>query len=495
MAGDCITALRHILLVPLFLRAWSSPVYGEWLTVYALVGYLTLFDMGLYNYVINRLTQSHSKGNRAEYTRVFQSALRLYLAVLGFAFIIFVIFVVLFAFNTWLNIAVTSPATVKATALIFGSYFLLRILAGFLFGLYNSFGEYPRKAILNNLYELTLLSLLVAALYMREGFIIVSSLHFIPLLAFSAYALFDIQRRHKEVSLGFAQADWGLSLRFIAPSLLFLLIILAYALKVQGSILIIGGMIGASAVAVFSVHRTLANLIVKLVISVRTALQPELTAAEARRDYKRMQRAFDFLVKLSLFLSVSFAVSLFFAGGDIIRIWTHGAIEFQPLLWMILLVYLPLNTFWETCGIFQISTNRHRLYAGAITGSAVFGTVFAVVLTRTWGVVGTLTGFLATETLICGILIPSETLRIIKADKKRFWLGTLGRTAMALVAQAAAGWLVATLVEDAVIRIILVFVGVFFAGLVVNYVVCLRHDEKEALKTGIMVLRRRLFSC
>ena len=52
------------------------------------------------------------------------------------------------------------------------------------------------------------------------------------------------------------------------------------------------------------------------------ALWPELTAAEARQNYQKMQLAFNFLIKLSLFSSFSFAVFLFFAGEYIIRIWT-----------------------------------------------------------------------------------------------------------------------------------------------------------------------------
>ena len=44
--GEGIGAIKHILLVPLFLWAWGKLVYGEWLTIYALVAYLPLIDLG-----------------------------------------------------------------------------------------------------------------------------------------------------------------------------------------------------------------------------------------------------------------------------------------------------------------------------------------------------------------------------------------------------------------------------------------------------------------
>ena len=62
-------ALRYVFLVPLFLSAWGSQVYGEWLTISALVAYLSFANAGIHNYVVNSLTQSYSQGDLIKYTK------------------------------------------------------------------------------------------------------------------------------------------------------------------------------------------------------------------------------------------------------------------------------------------------------------------------------------------------------------------------------------------------------------------------------------------
>lgn len=477
--GEGIGALKHILLIPLFLWAWGDLVYGEWITVYAFASYLPLVDMGMQNYIINRLTQSYSRGDLKEYVRIFQSALRLSLAIILITSILFLILVFLVPLNQWFNIAITNSSIIKITAFVLVIYLLLRIPFGLIMGLYHSFGQYPRRVMFANVYEIILISLLATALFFKSDFIIVSFLHFIPVLALVSYCLWDLRHKHKEVQFGFSSADWKLSLSFIGPGLLFLMFPLSNALKIQGGLLVIGNILGVGAVAIFSVHRTLANLISKVVNSINCAIWPELTAVGAREDYQKMQLAHNFLIKLSLFFSFSFAIFLFFTGKDIIRIWTHNRIEFLPTLWLLFLLYLPLTTFWETSGIFQASTNKYEKYSLARIGSAVLGIILAIILTKTWGIIGTLLGFIIAELMICGWLVPLETLKIIKANKKDFCLNTVGRGFIIILPQILIGWFLSRFVLNVFIQWILLALGVFFIGAVISYIFWLNKEEKQ----------------
>lgn len=494
--GEVIGALKHILLIPLFLRAWGSALYGEWLTIYALVAYLPLVDIGMQNYVVNRLTQKYSQGNIKEYNKIFQSALRLYLIIIFIISLFFLFFIFLAPLNNWFNITLIFLITTKLTVLILGIYLLLGILLGLILGLYNSFGEYSRRTMLWNLSETILISLLVIALLLKSNFIVVSSLHLIPLFILISYCIFDIRKRHKEIQFGFSKARWKISFAFIGPGTLFLMITLANALKIQGSVLVISSILGVVAVAIFSIHRTLANLISRIISSINHALWPELTAIESRRDYGKIQIAHNFLIKLSLFLSISFAIFLFFAGKDIIRIWTQNRIEFQSMLWLLFLIYLPLVTFWETSGIFQVSTNKHKKYALARISSAILGLLLAIVLTKIWGIAGTLLGFMIAELIICGWFIPFETLKIIKANKKYFYLNTVGKSFIVIVSQILVGWILSNYISNIFWQWILLIIGIFLIGAGISYLFWLNEDEKrrslQLIKRSFITIKIRL---
>lgn len=103
-------------------------------------------------------------------------------------------------------------------------------------------------------------------------------------------------------------------------------------------------------------------------------------------DYGKLQLAHNFLLKASLFISFSFVVFLFFAGRDIVRIWTQDKVLFQTILWILLLAYLPINCFWETSGLFQIATNKHKSFSLCKGGAAILGLVLFMMLAKIWGI-------------------------------------------------------------------------------------------------------------
>lgn len=474
-----ITVLQHVVLVPLFLSAWGKLSYGEWLTIYAFVGYLPLLDMGVLNYVGNRLAQSYSKGDLEEYNKIFQSSLRLYLTIVILSSPVFIIFTFLFPFTSLLNFAVTNETVVKITCFILGEYALFGIPSNILIGLYRSLGEYPRQAILLAIRQILLISFLVGALLLRGGFMLVAAVNFIPLVCLVAFILFDINRRHPEISFGFSCASWSYAFKFIGPSLLFLAITFANILRNHGSFLVVNSILGAAAVAIFSIHRTLANFIYQIVSSITHALWPELTAIYTREEFGRAQQALGFLVKFSLFISFSFVVFLYFSGRSIINIWTQNRVEFQPVLWLTFLIYLPLNVFWESIAIFQISTNKHKKYALAKIFSAISGIILSVFLTKIWGLAGLIVALIIVESLICLPFIPAETLHIVRADKRDFWLNTVGKSFIIIAVQVPVALILSRYISNISLRLVSLIIGIFAVGALASHIFWLNKKEKE----------------
>src|SRR3989442_1118980 len=83
--GHSIARVGSLILVPLFLRYWSAGLYGEYVALFAAVGYLSSLDIGMQQAVVNRLTQAYARKNLEEYRCVQHTALAFYvvLAVAG----------------------------------------------------------------------------------------------------------------------------------------------------------------------------------------------------------------------------------------------------------------------------------------------------------------------------------------------------------------------------------------------------------------------------
>jgi len=192
-----------------------------------------------------------------------------------------------------------------------------------------------------------------------------------------------------------------------------------------------------------------------------------------------MRIAHNLLIKLSLFISSSFAVFLFFAGKDIIEVWTQGKIIFHPVLWILLLIYLPLNCLWQTSAIFQIAINKHKKYALLRISSAVLGIILAIILTKIWGVVGTLLGFIIAELIICGWFVPAETLKIINFGKMNFWSNTVGKGFIIISSQIFVAWFLFNYISNIFLQWGLLIPGIFLVGMVVGYLFWLTEEEKN----------------
>src|SRR6266550_8137690 len=73
--------MESLLLVPLFLRAWGPSTYGNWLTLTAMISYLTLLELGGQSYLANLLTFAHARNDRAAFGRYLSEGVSLFLGL------------------------------------------------------------------------------------------------------------------------------------------------------------------------------------------------------------------------------------------------------------------------------------------------------------------------------------------------------------------------------------------------------------------------------
>ena len=390
-----------------------------------------------------------------------------------------------------LNIETSSVFTIKLAALLLGLQFLIKIPQGLLHGIYQSIGEYPRGIMLSNLQTIFLIILTACILTLRKGFIWMAAIQVIPIFTFVIIVLIDIRKRHPEICFRFNAVSWRYALSFLVPSSFFFLITLSLALEIQGSLLIISSMLGTAYVSIFVVHRTLINIVKQTFGMMKNAIWPEFTAIEARNDYSSLQSAHDSVVKLSLFISSSFAVFLYFTGGTIIRLWTADRIPFNSRLWCLFIISLPISAVWNSSGLVQLATNQHKKYSILQFSAAIVGIILAIGLTKMFNIVGTLSGFVIAEGLVCGYFIPRESLRILKKNACKFWVEVIGKGLVVAFIQGFTGWFVFQNISNIYIQWVLLMVSISISGCLTGYFFWLTAEEKmkvTAIKKSLVVL-------
>src|SRR5260370_11945710 len=119
-----IVRLGALFLVPLYLKYWSTSVYGEYLALCAAVSYFASMDTGMQQAAINRLTKAYARGNFEEYRSVQHTALAFYLALaIGGTCLAAAVFQVA-PVSQWIGLKMPSPGTLRLAPVLISAFFV-----------------------------------------------------------------------------------------------------------------------------------------------------------------------------------------------------------------------------------------------------------------------------------------------------------------------------------------------------------------------------------
>jgi len=420
-AGNIINIFGRLILVPLFLRSWGTERYGEWLTLYAAVGYMSMLDLGIQSYVINKLNQCHSTERSDEYGHILHSALLVSVIICLIIVLLFVVIVPVLPLEKWFNFIHTDHSVVVLVTLLLAIQIVTRVPCGIISGLYRTFGEFPRGAMIANVRIVLVFLATGIVVASGGGFALLALIQLLPVALVVSFIFWDISRRHPEVQLGFREGNLKKGFSFLIPSSFFFLIRISTLTVSSGSTIIVATQLGPSTVAVFSTLRTLVNLTKQIPVTICNALWPELTSLEAKKQYEILRKIHFFLVKIGFSISLCLGMIIHFSGENIVNLWTNGRIIYNPGLLNVFLVYIVFQLTWSMSGMFQAAFNRPRILGILSTCSALGGLTLAYFLTPRFGAEGTVLGLLIAEIIFIGVIIPVKTCKILGQRSATFF--------------------------------------------------------------------------
>jgi O-antigen/teichoic acid export membrane protein len=205
----------------------------------------------------------------------------------------------------------------------------------------------------------------------------------------------------------------------LSPGLAFLAFPLCNALSIQGLTIVVGAILGSTAVVVFSTTRTMTRVALQVMASINLSIWPELSRSigsghldEARAIQRRA-------VQLSLLFSGSTVVVLAVIGPALVRAWTHGVVDPPIALLDMLLLVVVANTFWFTLTTAIVATNRHERMAVVYLGSTITAVVLAIPLSAAFGLVGAAAALLAVDVGMSVYVFPAA-LRVVGDHPRPF---------------------------------------------------------------------------
>jgi len=489
-SGQALSILESLAIVPLYLMYWSADRYGEWLTLSALVAYLSTLDLGMNMAGINRMTQEYALGDLKRFLEYQRAALSFYTVIALAGTLILGVAVQAVDLGHRLGLRETSARDAAIVVFLMGAQILWSMPAGLIAATYRAMGNMSLTAWITNILNISTLSFGALCLILHGGMIAIAVIQLTCLCATTAGILLHLKLRHPEVMPALRLADMSLIRELVRPSASFGLLMLSEVIRLQAVILLISGRLGPAAVALFVSSRTMCNVMRQATGTMRNALWPHVTAVEAQGRYHAVRVFHRFWVIGSTAMSISIAATLWFEGADLMRVWTRGRLAADVILIRLLLTQLVLQAPWMASSLISVASSKHGKQAQAYFWSSVLGLAVSVVLIGPLGLRAIPIASIAGEALLCYHFVTSDTCKTIGEPYLRFaarqWIFVISSAAII----ALIGWgahAVAT--GPAVLRWAEVGIATAVAGAATAWTIGFRSEERDSARALFHLVR------
>ena len=384
--GQVVTILIQLTSVPLFIYFWGVEKYGEWLILSAIPAYLAMSDFGFASVAANDMTMNVAKGERHHAIRTFHSTLVVILLAALVSGLVAAGAIVLHITYGLLPVKHIIAGEVAAVITVLWLQVIVAQIGGQIGAAYRCDGNFAIGTLYGNLVRLLEFLATAAALLAGGGFVFIV-LSMLAVRTIGTYAMFiDMRHRSPWLSMGLSQSSWVEIRRLMRPALAFMAFPLGNAISLQGFTLVIGSLLGGSAVALFSIHRTLTRLPLQMMTMINATVWPELSIAFGVGTIEQARKLHRLSVAASFWCVLVALTCLFFIGGPLINFWTSGKVPYQQDLLIMLGLVVLANSLWFTSSVVAASCNRHENIAliyllgslGALCGSILFGSYYSL---------------------------------------------------------------------------------------------------------------------
>lgn len=394
--GMGLTIFMQLLSLPLFLTRWDAATYGQWLMLSAIPAYLSMTDVGMATVAGNRMTMAMGRGDVGEANRIFQSA-QVFLL-----WACLLVGVIATACIAWLPLPVGVVAGARWSLLFLCAAVLIGLFGGLGEQVFRATGRAATGAMAGNLCRLAEWLGSIAGLLLDGRFMAVALGALACRFAGVALVLWHSRGDHG-LRWGWGAADGRELKDMTVPALALMALTLANALSFQGVTLVVGATLGPVAVALFNTYRTLARTAVQATGTLNYAVWPEFSRLAGQGGGLALRRLFLSTLGITTAVSLVGSLVLYLLAPTLLRVWTHGAIGFEPTTMAVMLAYAAVAGIWHAPRVLLMATNAHTRLSVASFLSAVLLVLITVPLATRWGAAGAATAMLLAELFIAFI--------------------------------------------------------------------------------------------
>ncbi len=409
-AAKAIALLTSLVSVPLTYRYLGPERYGIWMVLISIIGAMSFADLGIGNGLMNAISEAYGKDDRDLARQHVSSALALMSAI---AVVLTLIGAVAFPFLPWLRLFNVKSQVVASEGsiafLVLYASFVINIPLGVITRAQLGIQKAYVAQTINALGNIASLALILLVIYLHGNlawlvFATVGTGVIATLL--NGWILF---REYPWLIPAIHAVRSDSAKKIFKLGILFFVLQCSFTLAYTSDNIVIAQILGAAAVAIYSVPQKLFSLVTVTVSIAAAPFWPAYAEAIARGDVSWVRRVFKTSFWMVLAITIPLCTLLAIAGPWILKVAIGKSFQASPALLVAFAIWGVIYSISMVASVLLNGAGVLKEQAVLSVVAGVSNLVLSIALTRRLGVIGVCMGSIITQFFIVlpitGVLI------------------------------------------------------------------------------------------
>lgn len=401
--GGVFPALVTLFTTPFIVNTLGESSYGVLTLITAIIGYFAFLDINVTAGSVKYVAEHHATGNVQQRNQTLTSGVALYLAIGSVGCVLVLLFSDVLIERVFSVPAALHNMAGKALDLAaFG--FLFGQLQIYLNSVPQAIRRYDQSALLESVFgSLTPLAT-VFTLWLGYGLVEVVAVRVAASVVNNLVLVWLIKRLLPDVALVRPDRKMlGALGRFSGFAYLSRLATVAYA---QGDKLILGALVGMSALTHYAVPFMLVNRVFALSYRLGGVLFPVASALAANRDIERLRELYLYAARYVFFINAGLSLLLVTLAHEILLHWVGPSLATGGAAVLILIAFASLiDSLTNAPSLVNDGLGNPHISGGFAVSRALLGIALTLILVHQLGLIGAAWAQLVTSTLVASLFL------------------------------------------------------------------------------------------
>lgn len=418
-----ISVLTSFVLVPLTINYLTPVNYGIWLTLYSIISWFGLLDLGLGNGLRNKFAEALANNDKHAARTYLSTAYAMLFLVMGSACGIFLIANQFLDWSYLLNVSPAQSTELgKVMAIIFG-FFCMQLVIKLISVVLLADQKTAVAGAINTASSIVSLAVIYVLTKTTTGSLVylATSIGIINVLVPLVVSFWFYKNQYKDYAPSLKFVNFKFAKNLMNVGLMFFLFQSTALLVVATDNVIIMNLFGAEEVTPYNIALKYFTPVTILFTIISNPLWSAYTEAYMQKDLEWIKRITKKVVKVWLLL-IFILIPMILVSGFAYEIWVGKEIKIPISLTILMAVYVLLSSWNQIFGNFINGIGKLRLAFYLTIFTALVNIPLCILLAKNagWGLAGIIAA--SSISLIPDIiLIPIQYLKIVNNKAKGIW--------------------------------------------------------------------------